>query len=62
MLTGSQLSVLQKAGRTEGGYVAQLNALHYATKLEVFSSLCHFYLPFLNKASVMDVLCPLESK
>lgn len=31
MLTGSQLSGLQKAGRTEGGPVPQLNALHYAT-------------------------------
>lgn len=39
MLTGSQLSVLQKAGRTEGGRVPQLNALHYATIAKFLSPL-----------------------
>lgn len=55
MLTGSQLSVLQKAGRTEGGRVPKLNALHYATIAKVLSSLCHLYSVILHKASVMDV-------
>lgn len=59
MLTGSQLSVLQKAGRTEVGGVPRLNALHYATTANVFSTLCLFYHLFLHKAN-MDVIHPLE--
>lgn len=64
MLTGSQLSVLQKAGRTEVGVVAQLKALHYAATAKVFSLLCLLFFfnhLFSHKASVA-VTHPLESK
>lgn len=44
MLTGSQLSVLQKA-RTEGGLLP-VNALHTATLAQVFSPLFFVNFPF----------------
>lgn len=41
MLTGSQLGVLQKARRTEGGLLP-VNAFHTAAQAQVFSPLSFF--------------------
>lgn len=62
MLTGSQLGVLQKAGRIESGLVP-LKGLHYATIAKLFSLLsCFNNLFYMKQTSWMYRALSSQSK